>query len=66
MAYTAGTWTCPLTIDNTTKINLTDDIIQAILSTDPNSVKVYLNTEMGKVSTEINNFESSITTITEW
>jgi hypothetical protein len=66
MAYTAGTWTCPLTITNDTKINQTDDIIQAILSTNANSVQAYLNTEMGKVSTEINNFESSITTITEW
>jgi hypothetical protein len=66
MAYTAGTWTCPLTITNDTKINQTDDIIQAILSTDPNSVQVYLNTEMGKVSTEINNLETSLITITEW
>lgn len=56
MAYTPATltlanWATPITIQPTDLISGLDDAINAIVNTDPASIKAYLNTEIAKVPT---------------
>lgn len=70
MAYTAATWTSPVTIDGTTKIADTDNLMEAMISTDANSIENYLNNEMqNKIEPELNGYDTRLQTlenVVEW
>jgi len=54
MAYVANTWNSPIDIKSTDKVIDTATNLQTIVSDDPASIKNYLNGEMYRVETFIN------------
>ena len=53
MAYIPGEWTTPINIVGTMKINETDEALEAIVNTDPGSIRVFLNSEFVKIEAEM-------------
>ena len=64
MAYVAGTWNTPINIVGTMQIQATDEAIEAILNTDANSMRNFINSEFQNIETELGSYTSAVQTLT--
>ena len=56
--YEAGEWVTPISILGTTKINETDNALEAIMNTDANSIRNFINAEFVDIETFLSTLAS--------
>ena len=57
--YEAGEWVTPISILGTTKINETDNALEAIMNTDANSIRNFINAEFVDIETFLSTLASA-------